>query len=400
VTTVRLSTYAEGREAIRHRDLRQALYDEGATLMDDVIVNLHGQAHTDRRRLENRLFRRDTFLLWERDVIPPTVESVLAPALAAGGGDLVTIARRAMMSLAAGIAGVDVADDDAEFDVLYEQMGRLARASTIVHAVGDKEAIKDDGDAALLEFEARFLRPAIERRQRLVAAAAESGDAAALPRDVLTTLLQNQDRLALPYEVVRREVAYFPWVGSHSTSHATVHAANRVFEYAAERPGLLDELAGDRRLLQRFVHEALRLHPASMETHRRAVVDVTLPSGRPLPAGTHVIVEMIPANRDPDVFGSDAERFDPDRTVPDDVPRWGLSFGTGFHACLGMELAGGLPWPADPGGDAHLFGAITLMVEGILRHGARLDPADPPVPDAASKRPNFSRYPLRFAPPD
>ena len=50
---------------------------------------------------------------------------------------------------------------------------------------------------------------------------------------------------------------------------------------------------------------------------------------------------MIPANRDPAVFGPDAERFDPHREIPDDVPRWGLTFGTGFHACLGMELAGG-----------------------------------------------------------
>jgi hypothetical protein len=62
-----------------------------------------------------------------------------------------------------------------------------------------------------------------------------------------------------------------------------------------------------------------------------------------------------------------------------------------------MELAGGLPWSDEPGDDdAHLFGAITLLVAGILGHGARLDPDDPPVPDAASQRPNFSRYPVRF----
>jgi cytochrome P450 len=81
---VRLSTYADCRDAYRHRQLRQALYDEGHALMDDVIVNLHGDEHRNRRRLENRLFRRDVFLRWEHDVIPVIVEGVLAPAVAAG----------------------------------------------------------------------------------------------------------------------------------------------------------------------------------------------------------------------------------------------------------------------------------------------------------------------------
>ena len=396
---VRLTTYHEAREAFRHRDLRQALYDEGAVLMDDVIVNLHGPAHTDRRRLENRLFRRDTFLVWEREVIPSTVEGVLAPHLAAGRADLIVVARRAMMHLSADIAGVDLpADDDPAFEVLYEQMSRLARASTVIHAVGDKAAVIADGSAALLEFEERFLRPAVDRRRALIAAS-EADDDVVLPRDVLTTLMVNQDRLALPSDIVRREVAYFPWVGSHSTSNALVHATNRIFEHEACHPGTLSALGGDRFLLQRYVHEALRLHPASMEMHRRALADVTLASGRAIPAGARVIIEMIPANRDVEVFGRDADTFRPDRPVPDDVPRWGLTFGTGFHACLGMELAGGLPADDRTSADEHLFGAIVVMIEVLLRHGARPDPVDPPVPDAASKRPNFGRYPVVFTAP-
>jgi cytochrome P450 len=394
---IRLSTYADARDAFRHRDLRQALYDEGAVLMDDVIVNLHGAAHTDRRRLENRLFRRDTFLRWERDVIPTTVERVLAPCLAVGHGDLIDIARRTMMTLSAEIAGVDLpADDDSAFGVLYDQMSRLARASTVIHFVGDKAAVIADGSAALVEFDERFLQPATARRAELVASVAAGADPEQLPRDVLTTLLQNQDRLALPDDVVRREIAYFPWVGSHSTSNGAVHAANRLFEHASGQPAVLDGLRHDRFRLQRFVHEALRLHPASMEMHRRAMADVTLSSGREIPAGATVIIEMTAANRDRRVFGADADAFDPDRVVPDDVPRWGLTFGTGFHACLGMELAGGLPAGPEASADVHLFGAITMMIEALLRHGARPDPDDPPEPDLASKRPNFGRYPVVF----
>ena len=64
-SVVRLSTWNEARDALRHRDLRQGLYDESTALMNGVIVNLHGADHLARRRLENRLFRRDTFLQWE-----------------------------------------------------------------------------------------------------------------------------------------------------------------------------------------------------------------------------------------------------------------------------------------------------------------------------------------------
>jgi hypothetical protein len=48
-------------------------------------------------------------------------------------------------------------------------------------------------------------------------------------------------------------------------------------------------------------------------------------------------------NRDRSVFGDDAEEFDPRRTTPDGVPGYGLSFGSGMHACIGQDLAAGLP---------------------------------------------------------
>ena len=34
-----------------------------------------------------------------------------------------------------------------------------------------------------------------------------------LPKDVLTTLLANQDALEIPMHDILREIAYYPWVG-------------------------------------------------------------------------------------------------------------------------------------------------------------------------------------------
>ena len=402
--TIALSTYADAREAYRHKGLQQALYDEGRRLMSGVIVNLHGQAHLDRRRLENRLFRRDVFAWYEAERIPEIISSVLDRAIATGRADLLPLARRTMMTLSIAVAGVDrVVGDDTELDELYALMDRLARASTVAHAVGDKAAIIDDGDRALDEFRERFFTDSLDRRSRLI----ESFEAGTisedeLPRDVLTTLLRNQDRLELPSDVVLREVAYFPWVGSHSTSNQLVHAMHHVFEWLEAQPDHRQRLLTDRILLQRFVHESLRLHPASPISLRHAREDIVLKSGREIPRDSLVAIELEKANRDPSVWGRSADDFDPFRSLADGVMPWGLSFGHGVHACLGQELAGGLECPAhvtagsndDPGD--HLYGSIAVMAQAILAAGARRDPADPPRRDESTTRQVWGRYPVIF----
>ena len=397
-----LTTHADAKDAYRQRDLRQALYDEGEHLMHGVIVNLHGQAHLDRRRLENRLFRRDTFTFYERDVIPAIIHEVMAPAVAAGAADLLPLARRTMMTLSIDVAGIDRRHRDgpgaqAEIDRLYHVMDRLARASTVSHATGDKAAIIADGDTALAEFETEFFAPSLARRRDLVDrhARGELPDDA-LPRDVLTTLLRNQDRLDLPPDTVLREVAYFPWVGSHSTSNQFVHAMHHLFTWMAEHPrhpvAHRQALVDDALLRQRFVHESLRLHPASPVSLRHALADVTLPPGSTVPIGLH------DATRDATVFGERPDEFAPFRTLADGATPWGLSFGHGLHACLGQELAGGVE-PAPAGADAiehHLLGSIAVMAGIVLAAGAVPDPADPPVLDTSTTRQVFSRYAVRF----
>ena len=397
-----LTTYADAKDAFRQRDLRQALYDDGERLMHGVIVNLHGPEHLDRRRLENRLFRRDTFAFYETTVIPDIIRAVMAPSITSGRGDLLHLARRTMMMLAVDVAGVDrPAGTQAEIDRLYDIMDRLARASTVSHATGDRSQIIDDGDRALVEFEAEFFTGSMERRRALVAAV-DAGDAdeTLLPKDVLTTLLRNQDRLDLPYPTLLREVAYFPWVGSHSTANQFVHAMHHVFDWLdAPSPAHADidraRLIAEPLLLQRFVHESLRLHPASPVSLRRALADVRLRSGDSVPSGEMVSISVHDANRDPSVFGDTAADFDPFRTLPDGIAPWGLSFGHGLHACLGQELAGGIE-PAPDALDHHLLGSIAVMAAIALAAGARRVHDDPPVLDTRTTRSVFSRYPVTF----
>ncbi|MEO1060488.1 MAG: cytochrome P450 [Actinomycetota bacterium] len=393
-----MSSYAEAREALRSRDLRQALYDEGAALMSDVIVNLHGEEHVARRRLENRLFRRDTFAWYESERIPAIIAEVLAPAVEAGSGELGRLARRTMMVLSVDVAGVDrPAGDAAEIERLYDLMDTMARAATVAHATGDKGAIIEAGNRALADFAVEFFEPSRARRAALVDAV-ERGDVAEsdLPRDVLTTLLRNLDRLDLGADTILRETAYYPWVGSHSTANQFLHAMHHLFEAIEDDPSLRERLLDDPDLLQAHVHESIRLHPASPVARRIAVRGVTLSTGRSIAEGEEVLIEVEAANRDPAAVGAEPDHFRPGRERADRVAPWGLSFGHGTHACLGQELAGGVDVSAAEPGTTLLRGAIATMACEVLAAGAEPDPSDPAAADATTTRQMWGRYPVRF----
>ncbi|MFM7095441.1 MAG: cytochrome P450, partial [Actinomycetota bacterium] len=105
--TFTVNTYEDARDVYRQKDLRQALYDAGEIVMGGVLVNLHGDEHRARRRLENRLFRRETLVRYERDYFPRIIDDTLAPHVEHGSVELVHLSHQLMMNLAALNAGVD-----------------------------------------------------------------------------------------------------------------------------------------------------------------------------------------------------------------------------------------------------------------------------------------------------
>lgn len=391
-----LTGYADVREALRQRDLEQALYDAGGAVMADSLITLHGEAHKLRRRVENRLFRRGTFRWWELHLVPGTIERSYAGPLAAGRTDLVRLGRRTIMYLTALVAGIDPPEDDDGADALEGLARVFSAGATAVHSTRDPAELAAEVDAAMHEFDERFLAPSAARRATLLAGHAAGRVAEEdLPRDVLTAVLRHRDELGVDDDQIRREVAFYLQAGSHSTANLFTHAAHQVFERRRD-PAFAARL-GDRRFLQRVVLETLRLHPASPVAWRRALADIRLRSGVELPEGALVELDLQAANTDPEVWGPDAARFDPDRELPDGVPPWGHSFGGGMHACIGMELDGGVHVAADASaGHEPVFGTVTLMLEALLAAGARPDPADPPLEDPHSSRHNFARYPVVF----
>jgi len=398
--TITLDGYADVREAFRRHDLEQALYDAGGVVMADSLLVLHGADHRRRRRVENRLFRRGTFRYWEKAFLRDVVRDTLAPFAAAGRADLVELGYRTIMNLTAMVAGLDQPTGSvAETDALYRFAKKFSEGATLVHSTRDPDEVRAEVQAALEEFDALFLQPSIERRRRLLerlgAGEVTEDD---LPRDVLTALLRNWDELGIDRDVLRRECAFYLQAGSHSTADAFTHAADDFFAWTRRDPRAAEQARQEPAVLQRCVYETLRLHPASPVAQRRALAPISLRGGVEIPHGAFVVLDLAAANRDPQVFDH-PDVYDPLREVPPEVPRWGHAFGGGMHACIGTELAGGVPAPDDPTPDqAHeqVLGTVTLMLEALLTAGARPDPNAAPQRDPHSARDHFASYPVVF----
>jgi cytochrome P450 len=249
---------------------------------------------------------------------------------------------------------------------------------------------------ALAEFDEEFLRPSVARRRALLACvAAGELDEQALPRDVLTVILQAEEELALDDQQLLREIAFYMQAGAHSTAHSVVHALHEITQWAGEDAGRWSRLE-DPTFVHRCVHESLRLHPASPEAWRTATCPMSVAGAGDMATGNRVVLDLFTANRDEQIFGDTAQIFDPDREIPRGVMPAGLAFGIGMHTCLGRELDGGVA--AKPGSDpsTHQFGIVPLLVIRLLQLGARPDPEGQPEMDAKTVRPNWGRYPIIF----
>ncbi|MFP8882242.1 MAG: cytochrome P450 [Myxococcota bacterium] len=400
MTTITVSRYDDAFATLRVRDLAQALYDEGAVIMEGVLLTLHGKAHRDRRRLENRVFRREIFRYYEREVIPRTIERSIAPFVARGHADLVALGYRVTMNLTADFAGIDRPNQTSEeTEALLALVVKFSEGATLVHSTRDHEQVRAEVRDALGEFDRIFLQPSIARRRELLARM-ERGDIdeTELPKDVLTVLLRNEERLPLPEDLLRREIAFYLQAGSHSTANSVTHAMHEIFEWCDSHTEDVARLEAEPLFLQRCIHESMRLHPASPVAWRKPVCPVELPSGQSVGDGDKVVVDMCAANTDPAVFGDDAAEFNPHRSLAHGVQPFGLTFGGGIHACPGQDLDGGAV-PKSESRDApaasleeHLFGTVFLLVESLRGRGARRDPARPPERDARTRRSNWGRY--------
>lgn len=390
-----IDDYAEASKALREKNLRQALYDEGSVIMQDVLVNLHGDEHRARRNLETQVFRRDFFRYYETEVFPATLKETLAPYIQSGEMDLVDFGYRVMVNLTVDFTGIDrpekSPEETADLMALTQLFGRTA---TMAHATVDRDALRAEAQEALTRFDKTYVEPSIQSRldklAQLTKGEISEDD---LPRDVLTVLLRNEDNIDMDRDAVTREMAFFTLAGAHTSIHTLTHAMHEMLTWAEAHPEdrkLIDE---DPRFIQRCVYESIRLHPSSPIASRRSLCPMHI-EAHEIEEGDSVIIDLQTANRSTDIFGSDADVYNPHRELPKGQLAYGLSFGRGMHACLGLNLAAGVLPPE--GKDVEHMGTVALISQQLFKAGVRPDPDRKAEKDTRTERDLWGYYPVRL----
>lgn len=118
--------------------------------------------------------------------------------------------------------------------------------------------------------------------------------------------------------------------GAIETSEAMTSNA---FWHLLTHPEQWDRLRHDRSLIAQAIDESLRLEPAAAWIDRYTTTDVSL-GNTTIPAGELVTINLLAANRDPEVF-THPDVFDIDRT---NLAQH-VTFVQGPHACLGLHVA-------------------------------------------------------------
>jgi len=242
-----------------------------------------------------------------------SVQRRLRDLEAAGGGDLMqTVAIPLPGSVAAHVLGIPDAQHDQVMgwcnELLHStwpSLGRTERGVGIDGAFPDLAAALD----ALIAERLRDDRA---------------------PKDLLGVMVRATDADGWhmsPAQV--RTLAVNILAGSLSASYMI---GNLMYRYLSHPEDFAEVLRADRSLIPAAVEESLRHEAPVMHLFRTAKLDTTL-GGCPVPAGTHLMLGIGAANRDPAVF-RDPDEFRLEREGKSKH----LAFGFGPHLCIGNHL--------------------------------------------------------------
>ena len=178
---------------------------------------------------------------------------------------------------------------------------------------------------------------------------------------MLTILLRNQDNLKLNDGDIEREICFYLQAGSHSTVNSLVHAANEILNWTKDTT----MLASNPMLVQKCVHESLRLHPASPVAARK-VIRTTRIAGLLLEEGDELKLDLASANKDVTVFGEDADVFNPLRQIKIKNSALRVNIRRGVHHCVGRDLDGGIRILNRRESHMPQFGIITRILVSLF----------------------------------
>ena len=113
-------------------------------------------------------------------------------------------------------------------------------------------------------------------------------------------------------------------------------------------------------------------------------------------AGDYVVLDVTTASLDPEVFGADADRFDPHRVPRHKVKPVGLAFGEGPHTCIGAAMSMGEVVRAAPGPDDPV-GLVPFTLRELFRAGVTQTSSRGRPAELRQRQGRVHFVPVRFA---
>jgi cytochrome P450 len=276
----------------------------------DAIISKDGSAHSRLRRLVQPAFTHRIMEGWREAT--ERVAAELVEALPEDRPfDLVRdLAAPLPMAVICEILGVPFADRD-QFSAWGDTLAEgLDRPRSLSHA-----RRMDTASQALVGY----LGELLEQRR-----ANPAGDLLS----AMATAQEDGDRLD-DRDIVG--TASFLLLAGFET---TVNLLGAGTEVLLRHPDQFAEVAADPQLIPDLVEEALRYVTPVQYTFRTALAPIELPGGEVLGEGETIILMLVGANRDPQIF-DEPNHFDIHRHNA----RKHLAFGFGVHHCLGAALA-------------------------------------------------------------
>jgi cytochrome P450 len=377
--------------------------DDGYRTVDEFIGGMwtftDGDEHRRRRKMVNQLVRPEALNEMREHFILPTIDRLLVDALGepdedgVSRCDLVALADRLFVGFGANMIGFTDMDDPL----------RQARLSEIIPGIfgGVLAQFFDDRDAVFtMAAEAKqrlideYYVPARDAYREMYAKVQRGEmNEDEIPRSLMKLIVSQADPAYADEEIGIRDAILVFNTAIGTSVQSVVHMVHDTAKWFSDHPE--DRaLATDMEFLSRCMQETIRLKaPFISFLVRRA--------GSDFDVGEHTVakddelhVEIPRANRDPSVFGTDAGEFNPWRTQPAKLPRYGIGFGSGPHACLGLRVV--------LGNDGH-SGSHVRFMQKLFSHGVAPDPDREPqiMPMAQDESAledvvTYTSYPVTF----
>ena len=292
--------------------LREATYGETAAQPADGLSMLDRDPpdHTRLRRLVSKAFTPRAIQAL-RPRITGLVDGMLDAAAAQGRVDLVdALAFPLPFTVIAEMLGTPPADHER----IRELSGTVVRS---LEPVADPELA-----AAIMAADAELTGIAAEM-------IAWKRDHPA--DDLLTALVNAEDGgdVLSDDELVAQTLLLY--IAGHETTVNLIAGGTLAL---LRHPGQLALLRRDPGLVPNAVEEMLR-YDSPVQASRRITLEPVTMGDITIPAGAFVMASLGSANRDQDFWGPDADELRLDR----ENARQHVSFGAGYHHCLGASLA-------------------------------------------------------------